>query len=79
MLLKTLSIELTRVNPHALCIGLHPGTVDSGLSKPFQANVAKGKLFSPQLATSHLLTVIDGLTPEQSGKVFAWDGREIPS
>ena len=79
MLLKTLSIELTRVNPHALCIGLHPGTVDSGLSKPFQGNVPKGKLFSPQLATSHLLTVIDGLTPEQSGKVFAWDGREIPS
>ena len=79
MLLKTLSIELTRVNPHALCIGLHPGTVDSGLSKPFQANVPKGKLFSPQLAASHLLTVIDGLTPEQSGKVFAWDGIEIPS
>lgn len=79
MLLKTVSIELTRVNPHALCIGLHPGTVDSGLSKPFQANVPKGKLFPPQLATSHLLTVIDGLTPEQSGKVFAWDGREIPS
>jgi NAD(P)-dependent dehydrogenase (short-subunit alcohol dehydrogenase family) len=79
MLLKTLSIELTRVNPHALCIGLHPGTVDSGLSKPFQGNVPKGKLFSPKLATSHLLTVIDDLTPEQSGKVFAWDGREIPS
>ncbi len=79
MLLKTLSIELMRVNPHALCVGLHPGTVDSGLSKPFQANVPKGRLFSPQLAASHLLTVIDGLTPEQSGKVFAWDGIEIPS
>jgi NAD(P)-dependent dehydrogenase (short-subunit alcohol dehydrogenase family) len=78
MLLKTLSIELTRVNPHALCVALHPGTVDSRLSKPFQANVPKGKLFSPQVAASHLLTVIDGLTPEQSGKVFAWDGREIP-
>jgi len=77
MLLKTLSIELTRVNPHALCVSLHPGTVDSRLSKPFQANVPKGKLFSPQSAASHLLTVIDGLTPEQSGKLFAWDGREI--
>lgn len=79
MLLKTLSIELMRVNPHALCVALHPGTVDSGLSKPFQANVPKAKLFSPQLAANHLLNVIDGLTPEQSGKVFAWDGREIPS
>jgi len=79
MMLKTLSIELMRVNPHALCVALHPGTVDSGLSKPFQANVPKAKLFSPQLAANHLLNVIDGLTPEQSGKVFAWDGREIPS
>ncbi len=78
MLLKTLSIELMRVNPHALCVGLHPGTVDSGLSKPFQANVPKSRLFSPQLAASHLLNVIDGLTPEQSGRVFAWDGTEIP-
>ena len=78
MLLKTLSIELMRVNPHALCVALHPGTVDSHLSKPFQANVPNEKLFSPQLAASHLLTVIDGLTPQLSGKVFAWDGREIP-
>jgi NAD(P)-dependent dehydrogenase (short-subunit alcohol dehydrogenase family) len=78
MLLKTLSIELMRVNPHALCVALHPGTVDSRLSKPFHANVPEGKLFPPQLAASHLLTVIDGLTPEQSGKMFAWDGTEIP-
>ena len=79
MMLKILSIELMRVNPHALCVALHPSTVDSGLSKPFQANVPKAKLFSPQLAENHLLNVIDGLTPEQSGKVFAWDGREVPS
>jgi NAD(P)-dependent dehydrogenase (short-subunit alcohol dehydrogenase family) len=79
MLLKSLSVELMRVNPRALCVALHPGTVDSGLSKPFQANVPKCKLFSPQLAASHLLTVIDGLSPEQSGRVFAWDGGEIPS
>jgi NAD(P)-dependent dehydrogenase (short-subunit alcohol dehydrogenase family) len=78
MLLKTLSIELMRVNPNALCIALHPGTVDSRLSKPFQANVSKGKLFSPQRAASQLLTVIDGLVPEQSGKMLAWDGTEIP-
>ena len=78
MLLRTMSIELTRINPNALCIALHPGTVDSRLSKPFQANVPEGKLFSPQRAASQLLTVVNGLTPEQSGRMFAWDAAEIP-
>ena len=78
MLIRTLSIELKRSNRDALCIALHPGTVDSRLSKPFQGNVPDGKLFSPDVAANHLLSVIDGVDPEQSGKLFAWDGAEIP-
>jgi hypothetical protein len=26
-----------------------------------------------------LLDVIDGLKPRDSGKVFAWDGEEVPA
>jgi len=78
MLVRTLAIELKRSNPDALCVTLHPGTVDSRLSQPFQANVPEGKLFSPDRAACHLVSVINGLTPEQSGKLFAWDGVEIP-
>jgi len=77
-LLKTLSIELARKNPTALCVGLHPGTVDTGLSKPFQRGVADGKLFTPDFSAQSMLSVLDGLTPEDSGGLFAWDGQRIP-
>ena len=59
-------------------VGLHPGTVNSRLSAPFQANVPEGKPFTPGFAASRLLDVLDRLTPEDSGKVFAWDGEIIP-
>ena len=78
MVIKTLSIELVRRNPGALCIGLHPGTVDSELSKPFHMNVPEGRLFSPAQSTGYLLRVLDQLGPQDSGGVYAWDGSQIP-
>lgn len=78
MLIKTLSIELTRRNPDALCIGLHPGTVDTALSKPFQAGVSAGQLFPPKRSARQLLAVIDQLTSADTGYVYAWDGSRIP-
>lgn len=78
MFLKSFAIELSRRNASALCVGLHPGTVDTSLSEPFQRGVPEGKLFTPDISANHLLEVIDGLTAEDSGKVFAWDGAEIP-
>ena len=77
MLLKTLAIEHARSRPDSAVIGLHPGTVDTNLSRPFQANVPEGKLFTPALAASHLLGVVDRVTSENSGRVFAWDGSPI--
>jgi NAD(P)-dependent dehydrogenase (short-subunit alcohol dehydrogenase family) len=77
MLLRTFAIELARRNPGAVCVGLHPGTVDTRLSAPFQANVSEDKLFTPDFAASRLLEVLDRLAPDDSGKVFAWDGQVI--
>jgi NAD(P)-dependent dehydrogenase (short-subunit alcohol dehydrogenase family) len=79
MLLRTFAIELARRNPRAICVGLHPGTVGTALSAPFQAGVPEGTLFIPERAASHLLNVIDGLEPGDSGNVFAWDGQAIPA
>ena len=79
MVIKTLSIELAHRNPKALCVGLHPGTVDTRLSKPFQRGVAPERLFSPADSARHLLNVLDRLTPEDSGHVYAWDGVRIPA
>ncbi|HEX2526863.1 MAG TPA: SDR family NAD(P)-dependent oxidoreductase [Geminicoccus sp.] len=78
MLIRSLSIELARTHPDAVCVGLHPGTVDSRLSQPFQAGVPAGKLFKPADAAALLLAVVDGLAPARSGGCFAWDGSQIP-
>ena len=78
MMIRTLSVELARLNPSALCVGLHPGTVDTSLSKPYQGSVSDGGLFSVEQSASHLLKVLNGLQPEHSGRVFAWDGKPIP-
>lgn len=77
MLIKTLAIETKRKNKHAIIVGLHPGTVDSNLSKPFQANVPKEKLFSPTCSVQQLNTVINQLQTVDSGNCFAWDGEQI--
>ncbi len=79
MILKNAAIEIARRHKQTYIIGLHPGTVDTSLSKPFQRQVQVGKLFIPEYSTACLLTVINNVTSKQSGKVFAWDGKEVPS
>jgi NAD(P)-dependent dehydrogenase (short-subunit alcohol dehydrogenase family) len=76
-LIRTLAIELARQRKEAICVGLHPGTVDSALSRPFQAGVTEGKLFTPVFAAERLLAVIDGLDASASGQLIAWDGQVI--
>lgn len=76
-MIRTLSVELARRAPGAACIGLHPGTVDTGLSKPFQRNVPEGKLFTPEYSAARLLGVIDAIGPAQSGQVFDWAGERV--
>jgi NAD(P)-dependent dehydrogenase (short-subunit alcohol dehydrogenase family) len=78
MLVRTFAIELARRNPTALCIALHPGTVDTALSRPFQSGVPDGRLFTPRHAAECLLQVIDTLDASASGNAFAWDGQRLP-
>ena len=77
-LLRTLALEWRRRKPQACVSLLHPGTTATALSSPFQAGVAPEKLFSPARAARQLLDVLEGLTPEQSGQFWAWDGQPIP-
>lgn len=78
MMIRTMSIELRRRNPDALIVGLHPGTVATDLSAPFQKGVKEGKLFTPDRSARAMLSVLDGLTAEDSGAQFAWDGARVP-
>ncbi len=78
MILKNLSIELGRTHRDAIVAGLHPGTVDTALSVPFQKGVTPEKLFTPERSAQAMLAVLDGLTPADSGGVFAFDGARVP-
>lgn len=81
--IKTLSIELQRKssNPKfrkVLAVCLHPGTVDTDLSAPFKKGVKSDKLFTPLYSAEKLVSVLDSVTAKDTGKIFAWDGEEIP-
>ena len=75
-LLRTAAIELQRSRPQALCVALHPGTVDTALSQPFRKS---GLAVQPaDAAAERLLAVIDGLGPGASGGFFNHDGEPLP-
>lgn len=76
-IIRTAGIEFGRRNRNAIVAALHPGTTDTGLSAPFQANVPEEKLFSVEQTCGYLLDVIDGLGVDDSGGFFAWDGQRI--
>jgi NAD(P)-dependent dehydrogenase (short-subunit alcohol dehydrogenase family) len=75
-IVRTAAIELKRRQPEAVCVALHPGTVDSRLSAPF----GKGGLAvrSPSEAASLLLEVIDRMLPAHSGGFFDYRGERLP-
>jgi NAD(P)-dependent dehydrogenase (short-subunit alcohol dehydrogenase family) len=78
MLVRTIAIEEKRRNDRSIVVALHPGTVDTGLSRPFQANVPAGRLFDVERAALQLLDVIEALNVTDSGKLLDYEGEEVP-
>lgn len=78
MLVRNFAIELRQRNPGAVCVALHPGTVDTALSRPFQASVDPAKLKTPNDAARRMLSTLDALGPADSGKLWAYNGQSIP-
>lgn len=74
-LVRTASVELRRLKPEAVCVALHPGTVDTPLSQPFSR--AGLQVQSPAKAALHLIAVIDRLGPDESGGFFDWRGAPV--
>ncbi|MGV8928698.1 MAG: SDR family NAD(P)-dependent oxidoreductase [Brevundimonas sp.] len=79
MLLRNLAIEVARTHPQAVVAGLHPGTVDTALSAPFQRGVIPERLFTATHSAARMISVMDALTVADSGAVFDWDGRRLPA
>ncbi len=78
MLVRSLAIEVGRSHPQAIVAALHPGTVDTRLSQPFQNAIPPDRLRGPEQSARAMLEVIADLGPADSGGFFAWDGLPVP-
>lgn len=75
MLVKTASIEVARTHPQAVLVALHPGTVNSALSAPFNG----AEIGRPAAdAAADMLQVLDGLPVEETGGFYAYSGENLP-
>lgn len=73
-IIHTAAIELARTHPEAVLAALHPGTVATGLSDPFASDRER---LLPADSARLLLTVLDGLSADQSGGFFDYKGETI--
>lgn len=72
----TAAIELARQRPEAVCVAVHPGTVDSTLSSDFAKTGLTVR--QPAEAAALLLDMLDRLTPPQTGGFFDYKGNSLP-
>ncbi|XP_060075503.1 C-signal-like [Ylistrum balloti] len=73
---KNLSIELGRGSKPVICVSLHPGTVDTDLSRPYHKNVPK--LFTTEYSVDCLMDIVESLTISDTGKFLLYDRTVYP-
>ena len=74
-IVHTSAIELARSHPQLACFSLHPGTVETPLTKPFVENHNS----RPALEAAVMLyDVVEGRTAEDTGKFFDQNGVLVP-
>ena len=78
MMTKTVAIELKRKHKTWCFLLFHPGTTATPLSKPFQANVQKDKLFTPEFVAKRLEQTMNQLSSDQVIEYLDWQGESIP-
>lgn len=69
------AIELARTHKDLICVTLHPGTVETPFTEKY---VGHNPSVPATDAAENLLSVLDGLTPDDTGKFFDWQGKEVP-
>ena len=75
-IVRSAAIELARTHRLAICVALHPGTANTGLSGPFAK--AGLEVQTPHQAAERLVGVIDALTPSKTGLLLDHQGAQIP-
>ena len=74
-ILHSAAIEAARSHPQTVLVALHPGTVATRLT---EAHSGGHPTVTLKAAAAHLLAVLDGLTPADSGGFFDWQGKPVP-
>lgn len=77
MMLKNVAIEVARRAKNIKVIVFHPGTTDTGLSKPFQSNVPANKLFTPDYVAQQLLDIVTKTPLDAQASFLDWQGQDI--
>lgn len=77
-IIKTFDLHLQQQKKHALCVGVHPGTVKTDLSKSFWNSVSGDGVFEATDAAENLINVVKNLRSEQRGQVWDWAGQRVP-
>lgn len=73
--IKTAAIELARSRKQSVCVALHPGTVETDLTRKYLGGHPS---VTPCKAAENLLGVIDRLGPAETGGFFDWRGERVP-
>ncbi|KAH9482596.1 1-hydroxy-2-glutathionyl-2-methyl-3-butene dehydrogenase [Psilocybe cubensis] len=76
--MKTFDLYLEQSSAKAMCVGVHPGTVKTDLSKGFWDSAVRQESFEAIDAATNLINVVENLSLQQRGKVWDWAGKEVP-
>lgn len=72
-LIHTAAIEVARSRPEAICVALHPGTVETAFTENYRTHAA----VPARQAAVNLLGVMEGLTTADTGGFFDWAGQPV--
>ncbi len=71
---RTASVELARTHREAAVVALHPGTVESDLTRRY---LGRHPAVTPEVAAERLISVVRGLRVEDTGGFFDWQGKRV--
>lgn len=73
-IVRTSAVEIARKRPRSIVVSLHPGTVRTEMTSKY---LARHPSVLAEDAAVNLLSVIEGLTPADTGGFFDWRGEKV--
>ena len=73
-IVHTTAIELARTHPDLVCVAVHPGTVETPFTQKY---LSRHPAVPADEAAQNILSVLEGLTPGQTGGFYDWAGEQV--